>query len=136
MPLAPMGPAPRATPSPWPTWPARTFGQTQDATAAQVFEQHPPNCFAGIPGNSFATQTPAVLVTNQSYQDALSSSYLAGNLGTSILTTSQATLSPDALAAMRLTGVTTVYVIGGPDAISRSLVTSSCRIRRRAHLRR
>ena len=30
----------------------RTFGQTQDATAAQVFEQHPPNCFAGIPGKA------------------------------------------------------------------------------------
>ena len=80
---------------------------------------------AGLhPGSPSATnETPAVLVTNGSYQDALSASYLAGQLGTGILTTPTATLSQDALNAIRLTGVTEVFVVGGPLAVSQANVT-------------
>jgi putative cell wall-binding protein len=99
----------------------RTFGQTQDATAAQVFQNNLPVCTSGVP--SATNETPAVLVTDASYQDALSASYLAGNLGTGILTTPTATLSADALAAIRLAGVTEVFVVGGPLAVSQANVT-------------
>jgi hypothetical protein len=99
----------------------RTFGQTQDATAAQIFNQVPPVCNPGVP--SATNETPAVLVTNASYQDALSASYLAGQLGTGILTTPTATVSQDALNALRISGVTEVFVVGGPLAVSQSNVT-------------
>jgi putative cell wall-binding protein len=100
---------------------ARIFGQVQDDTAAQVFHQFPPVCTPGI--FPFTAQTPAVLVTNQSYQDALSASYLAGQLHTGILTTPQATVSPAALQALRDQGVTEVFVVGGPLAVSQANVT-------------
>jgi hypothetical protein len=100
---------------------ARIFGQTQDATAAQIFERNPPACAAGVP--SATNETPAVLVTNASYQDALSASYLAGQLHTGILTTPTATVSQDALNALRLAGVTEVFVVGGPFAVSQANVT-------------
>ncbi|HEY1987849.1 MAG TPA: cell wall-binding repeat-containing protein, partial [Acidimicrobiales bacterium] len=100
---------------------ARIFGQTQDATAGQIFTRNPPVCAPGVP--SATNETPAVLVTNASYQDALSASYLAGQLGTGILTTPTATVSQDALNAIRLTGVTEVFVVGGPLAVSQANVT-------------
>jgi hypothetical protein len=100
---------------------ARSFGQTQDATAAQLFRNFPPACTPGVP--SATNETPAVLVTNASYQDALSASYLAGQLGTGILTTPTATVSQDALDALRISGVTEVFVVGGPDAVSQNNVT-------------
>ncbi|HEY1989438.1 MAG TPA: cell wall-binding repeat-containing protein [Acidimicrobiales bacterium] len=100
----------------------RIFGQTQDATAAQAFENlFPVACAPGVP--SATNETPAVLVTNASYQDALSASYLAGQLGTGILTTPTATVSQDALSSLRLRGVTEVFVVGGPDAVSQNNVT-------------
>ena len=64
-----------------------------------------------------------VLVTNASYQDALSASYLSGQLHTGILTTPTATLSADALNALRLVGATEVFVVGGPLAVSQANVT-------------
>jgi hypothetical protein len=99
----------------------RIFGQTQDATAAQIAHVYPPTCLPGVP--SATNETPAVLVTNGSYQDALSASYLAGQLGTSVLTTPTNSLSPDALNSLRLNGVTEVFVVGGPLAVSQANVT-------------
>jgi putative cell wall-binding protein len=100
---------------------ARIFGQDQDATAAQAFELAPfggPVCHAGL-----TPSTPAVLVTNGSYQDALSASYLAGQLHTGILTTDTNTVSPEALQALALTGVTEVFVVGGPLVVSPADIT-------------
>jgi putative cell wall-binding protein len=100
---------------------ARIFGQDQDATAAQAFElpgSGPQVCHAG-----FTPATPAVLVTNGSYQDALSASYLAGQLHTGILTTNTNTVSPEALRALALTGVTEVFVVGGPLVVSPADIT-------------
>jgi hypothetical protein len=99
----------------------RIFGQTQDATAAQIASVYPPVCLPGVP--SAANETPAVLVTNASYQDALSASYLAGQLGTSVLTTPTNSVSQDALNSLRINGVTEVFVVGGPLAVSQSNVT-------------
>ena len=96
----------------------RIWGQDQDGTAAQVFEFNPPSC-----SNSLTATVPAVLVTNGSYQDALSASYLAGQLGTGILTTNTNTVSPEALQALALDGVTQVFVVGGPLVVSPADVT-------------
>jgi putative cell wall-binding protein len=96
----------------------RIWGQDQDGTAAQVFEFNPPTC-----SNALTATVPAVLVTNGSYQDALSASYLAGQLGTGILTTNTNTVSPEALQALALTGVTQVFVVGGPLVVSPADIT-------------
>jgi putative cell wall-binding protein len=95
----------------------RIWGQVQDATAAQVFEHNPPTC------NSLPTGTPAVMVTNGSYQDALSASYLAGQLHTGILTTNTNSVSPEALRALAIDGVTQVFVVGGPLVVSPADIT-------------
>jgi putative cell wall-binding protein len=101
----------------------RLFGQTQDATAGQLAtaQGNRPVCLPGVPSST--NETPMVLVTNASYQDALSASYLAGQLHTDILTTPTATVSQDALNALRLDGITEVFVVGGPLAVSQSNVT-------------
>jgi putative cell wall-binding protein len=97
----------------------RIFGQDQDATAAQAFELvNPPACHVGL-----TPSTPAVLVTNGSYQDALSASYLAGQLKTGVLTTNTNTVSPEALQAMALSGTTEVFVVGGPLVVSPADIT-------------
>ena len=101
----------------------RLFGQTQDATAGQLATAtgNRPVCAPGVP--SATNETPMVLVTNASYQDALSASYLAGQLHTDILTTPTASVSQDALNALRIDGVTEVFVVGGPLAVSQANVT-------------
>ena len=65
-------------------------------TAGGLSQSLPPACTNGVPNGTLApagTETAAVLVTNGSYQDALSASYLAGQLGTGILTTHTASVS-------------------------------------------
>jgi putative cell wall-binding protein len=96
----------------------RIWGQVQDATAAQVFEFNPPTC-----NPSLGSTTPAVMVTNGSYQDALSASYLAGQLSTGILTTNTNSVSPEALRALAIDGVTQVFVVGGPLVVSPAAIT-------------
>lgn len=90
----------------------RTYGATADDTAAAEFEE--------IMGSSCDTTVPAILATDQSYYDALSASYLAGQLGTGVLLTPTASLSSATLDALRSAGVTDVYVVGGPLAVSQA----------------
>jgi hypothetical protein len=97
---------------------SRIWGQTQDDTAAQVFEDAPPSCV-----NSLSPTTPAVLVTNGSYQDALSASYLAGQLDTGVLTTNTSSISPAVFRALALEGVTQVFVVGGPLVVTPADIT-------------
>ncbi len=106
----------------------RSFGQIQDATAGGLLQSFPPTCVNGVPNGTLApapggNETAAVLVTNGSYQDALSASYLAGKLGTGILTTLTASVSTDALNALRVDGVTEVFVVGGPLVVSPADIT-------------
>jgi putative cell wall-binding protein len=93
------------------------YGQTANATAAAEFE----TAFPYGKGDCPATGA-AVLATSQFYSDALVASYMAENLGTGILLTDTNTLSSSALTALRLEGITTVYVVGGPDAVSSAVV--------------
>jgi len=69
----------------------------------------------------------AVLVNGNSFPDSLSASYLAGALTLTdfndedevpILTTSGTSLHPAAELAIRELGVRTVYIVGGPAAVS------------------
>jgi putative cell wall-binding protein len=116
----------------------RIFGADMDATAAQEFANDV-NGGAGCKTSQAMESTisgtlestNAVLVTDDSYQDALSANYLAGNLynssvpdfGTGILLTPTNSLSASALNALRIGGVTDVYVVGGPLAVSQADVT-------------
>lgn len=88
------------------------WGVTPDATATQAFA-------VGNPGGN----NDAVLATDADPYDALSASYLAGQLDTGILLTPTASLSTDALTGLRVGGVQTVYVVGGPDAVSQADIT-------------
>jgi putative cell wall-binding protein len=60
-----------------------------------------------------------VLASGENFPDALSSGYLANQIGGgSIVLTQQAALPPVTATAMRELGTRTVFIIGGPNAIS------------------
>ncbi len=85
----------------------------------------PERSLAASTGDSGPT-TPvnAVLVTDTDPYDALGASYLAGFLNTGILTSPTNGFGDGAaLNAIRLAGVTDVYVVGGPLVESQANVT-------------
>jgi putative cell wall-binding protein len=90
----------------------RVYGADADGTAAQAFD------IANPGGND-----TAVLATDTDPYDALSASYLAGQLGTGVLLTPTGAVSQETLSALRIAGVETVYAVGGPDAISQADIT-------------
>lgn len=87
--------------------PQRVFGQTSADTSAALFEKN------GCPASK-----SAVLATSNGFADALSASYLAEQLGTSVLVTPTAAVASSTLTALRLEGIANVFVVGGPLAIS------------------
>ncbi|MHB8681200.1 MAG: cell wall-binding repeat-containing protein [Acidimicrobiales bacterium] len=107
----------------------RLFGAIADATAAAELEnEYVPgtNCpdTATAAGSSTAGKTRAVVVaTDANWPDALAASYLAGKLFTGLLLTPTNSVSSDALTAMRLEGITNVFVVGGPQAVSQADIT-------------
>jgi putative cell wall-binding protein len=112
------------------------YGSDANATAAAELETaypHNPDGVVGsttCPGGKVGTTglgapnvvRPVVLATSQNFPDALAASYFAGRLGTGILLTDTDSLSSSALNALRLEGITTVYVVGGPLAVSSAVV--------------
>lgn len=94
----------------------RIYGQTADATVAQEF-------MAAFPVSGATHPTSAVLATDVDPFDALSAAYLESQLGTGLLITPPTSLGTDALNALRTEGITTVYVVGGPDAITPAVIT-------------
>ena len=94
---------------------------TADGTVAAEFENaYPANATSQTGGNInvvLATDTPH---TNGS--DALAASYLEGTLHTGLLITPATSLGTDAQQAMQVEGVTTVYVVGGPLAVSPAVI--------------
>jgi putative cell wall-binding protein len=64
-----------------------------------------------------------ILATDQNFPDALAASFLAGNLGTGILLTPTNNLSSETQQAIQAEGVTNVYVVGGPIAVSQNVIT-------------
>ncbi len=96
----------------------RIFGQTADGTAAaELASAFPPGACPGTAGDR-----PVVLATDQSPSDALASAYLAAALGTGTLLTPSTSLAPVTVQALRSEGITRVYVVGGPLAISTAVV--------------
>jgi putative cell wall-binding protein len=95
----------------------RTFGIDADATAAGEME-------AVFPPPACPTSQTVVLATDSNYPDALSASYLAGQLGTSTLLTPTAALSSETATALRIEGIQTVDVVGGPDAVSPNVLAT------------
>ncbi|MGH9103106.1 MAG: cell wall-binding repeat-containing protein, partial [Acidimicrobiales bacterium] len=96
----------------------RTYGNNADATAAAEFEKQFPYGAGTCPTNH-----TAVLATDQNFPDALSGSYVSGRLATGILLTPTASLSSETATALRLEGIRTVYVMGGPLAVSSNVIS-------------
>ena len=104
------------------TVPERIYGQSADATAAAELEHQFTYEAGDCPGSPTAGR-PVVLATDATFPDALASAYLAGVLGTGTLLTAPGSLPPATLAAIRDEGITDVYVVGGPLAVSTAVVT-------------
>ena len=66
----------------------------------------------------FKTCRWAVVATGDNFPDALCASALAGVSGCPVILTSGTTLSPQAAAELDALGVTNVYLMGGPAAIT------------------
>jgi putative cell wall-binding protein len=97
---------------------SRIFGQDADGTAAaELASVFPPT------GSTCPSSGSVVLATDQNFPDALSASYLAARLGTGILLTPTGALSSVTSAALRLEGITHVYIVGGPLAVSSNVVS-------------
>ncbi|HEY3844945.1 MAG TPA: cell wall-binding repeat-containing protein [Acidimicrobiales bacterium] len=95
----------------------RTAGSDADATAAAEME-------AVFPTTSCTSTKTVVLATDSAYPDALSASYLAGQLDTSILLTPTAALSSETANAIRQEGIATVDIVGGPLAVGPAVVSA------------
>lgn len=99
---------------------SQIYGPTPDATAAAELEHQFDAEGTNCPGRSGAR--PVVLATDAAYPDALASAYLASFLQTGELLTPAATLSAATVDAIRDEGITNVYVVGGPLAVSTAVV--------------
>ena len=94
----------------------RIYGQTADGTAAAELA----NAFTG----GCPTTKNVVLATDQNFPDALSASYLASKLGTGVLLTPTNALAAETVTALRVGGINHVYIVGGPLAVSETVVAA------------
>ncbi len=93
------------------------YGQTADTTAAAELTR----AFPWTAGSCPTTRTAVVATTNE-YQDALSSQFLAQHLTTGTLLTPTESLSQVTATTLEKEGITTVDVVGGPLALSTTVV--------------
>jgi putative cell wall-binding protein len=110
------------------------YGATADATAAKQLEARfkatktGATTLTSCPGaatNKNKTNTrPVILATTKTFQDALSSSYLAGFLNTGTLLTPTTSLASVTKAALKTEGITQVYVVGGPLAVTTAVINT------------
>lgn len=100
----------------------RLYGSTPDGTAAKELEHQFTAAAGRCPGP--ASTRPVVLATDAGYPDALASASLARALGTGTLLTPPAQLSTTTATALRLEGITHVYVVGGPLAVSTGVLAT------------
>ena len=115
-------PPPPPPPPPPPVHVARIFGQTPAGTAVAVLETAFSPAAGDCPGT--ASTRPVVLATDESYPDALVSAYLAKDLGTGTLVTPGGALLGVTLAGLSQEGITHVFVVGGPLAVSTAVITA------------
>ena len=102
------------------TPPLPIAGADADGTAVAVLDQR----FNHQNGANCVTNGAVVLARDNGFQDALSASYLAGNLNTGILLTPSGALSAETANELKLQGVSTVYIVGGPQAISPAVISA------------
>jgi putative cell wall-binding protein len=100
-----------------PSTPASISGTDIDATAAAELAHAFPSGTSNCP-----VSHDVILATDQNFPDALAASYLAQSLGTGILLTPTDGLSSETAQALRVEGIQTVYVVGGPVAISQTVL--------------
>ena len=98
----------------------RVAGSTVDGTAAAELEHQFDANGTACPGTQ--NSRPVVLATDAGFSDALAASYLAGTLGTGELLTPPGALASVTEQAIEREGITNVYVVGGPLAVSASVV--------------
>jgi len=102
------------------------YGADADATSTQAIEhQFNPasdSCVSNeFPHFSFG---PSIfLATDADYHDALGADYAAGTIDSGVLLTNPNALEAQTLDAIREEGVSTVFVAGGPLAISNAVTT-------------
>ena len=101
------------------------YGNEAESTAAQAvghqFNYATGSCVSNAFPN-FGAGSSIFLARSNDYHDALGASYAAGTVGSGVLLTPQNSLHPDTASEIRLQGVETVYVAGGPLAISDAVV--------------
>jgi putative cell wall-binding protein len=98
--------------------PPAIAGADADGTAIAVLDARFP------PGDFCVPNGAVVLARDDFFADALSASYLAQYLHTGILLTPSGTLSAETQNELKLEGVSTVYIVGGPDAIVPAVATA------------
>ncbi len=103
-----------------PTLNSAIAGIDIDATAINELETTYPVSGGCLPS---AAKNSVILATDQNFPDALAASYLAGYLHTGILLTPTANLSSETQAALQAEGITNVYVVGGPLAVSQNTIS-------------
>jgi SpoIID/LytB domain protein len=101
---------------------ARIGGSTAVGTSARELEHQFTPAARKCPGS--ASTRPVVLASAAAYSDALASAPLARALGTGTLLTRPTRLSGATAAALRVEGITRVYVVGGPLVLSTSVVAT------------
>lgn len=92
------------------------YGTTADGTAAAEFTRAFPYTAGSCPPSR-----AAVVATTATYQDALSSQYLAQSLTTGTLLTPTTTLSSETVMALEEEGISSVDIVGGPLAVSNTV---------------
>lgn len=101
------------------------YGAEAESTAAQAvghqFNYATGSCVSNAYPN-FRAGSSIFLARSNDYSDALGASYAAGTVGSGVLLTPQNSLHPDTASMIRLQGVQTVFVAGGPLAISDAVV--------------
>ena len=102
--------------------PSRVYAGTVDGTAAAEFE-HQFTFRGGACPSSPTSGRAVVLATDRTYVDALASAYLASYLKTGTLLSPPTSLSASTLAAIREEGITHVYLVGGPLAVSTAVAS-------------
>jgi putative cell wall-binding protein len=111
-----------------PTANTRIAGSNADQTAVAALEyEYPPTegfCLdQGVHPNPsrFSTGSTVILATDQSWQDALTASYLASFYQTGVLLTPTDSLSPYTAMAIQQEGVNNVIIVGGTLAVSQAV---------------
>ena len=110
---------------------SRIAGVDAPGTAIAALEaQYPPTPGGGcLPNNSNPAPdkddvgSSVVLATSQNWPDALTASYLASYLKTGILLTPGASLSGETQTAIRNEGASSVYIVGGNQAVADSIAS-------------